>query len=53
MPVTSDLVYFLIPAPNTLLVSVFPIEILSDGNSEPLSKNLNVKQVKLGVTTFK
>ena len=36
-----------------LLVSVFPIEILSNGNNDPLSKNVSVKQVKLGVTMFK
>ena len=32
---------------------VLPIEILSEGHSDPLSKNPRVKQPKLGVTTLK
>ena len=33
--------------------SVFPAEILGEGHNDPLSKNLRVKRLKLGVTTLK
>ena len=33
--------------------SVFPVEILCEGHNDPLSKNLRVKRLKLGVTTLK
>ena len=33
--------------------TVLPLDILSEGHSDPLSNNLRVKQPELGVTTLK
>ena len=32
--------------------SMFPIEIFSDSHNNPLSKNMRIKKVKLGITLF-
>ena len=38
---------------NTKITALLTTYILSDGHNDPLSKNLRVKQAKLGVTTLK
>ena len=33
-------------------MAMFPIDILSEGQNDPLPRDLSVKQVRLGIATF-